>query len=919
MITGRCYEFSSSPPYGPWLEVLDDLRAHNVSPESGRHISWRDIETSALDRHEIFTRIFELLESGASNQPLVLVLEDMHWADNASIELLQAMCRRVPRNRILLVVTYRHDNLDRGNPLYRLLPYLLRDGGAERIHLQRLGQESTNEIIARRYNLDERDRMRLVEHLQARADGNPFFTIELLYALEEKGFLRQTDGSWQFEGIGGIEDRQPLPDLVQQVIDGRLEQLGSQPRHLLEVAAIIGQDIPINLWRTLSDVNEHEFSAGVERAIEAHFIHETTSGRAFSFSHALVHEALYSSIVLPERMRLHRLAAEALLQDHEPEANRVAYHLARAMDQRAVEWLARAGEHALSVYAPQAAVEHCDRALELARELAVDVPQRIFRTRGSAYAMIGRFLRAQQDFTSFLELSRTAGDRRGAWQALQDLGQLWAAKDYGRTRQFFDEALDLARSIGDGQLIAHSLNRVGNWYLNDDRPVEAIRFHNEALQIFSKSGDRRAVAQTTDLLGMDHLIRGDLLNAERILKDAIDEFTALGDRVGLCSALSTYSITAGSHGFEHEIPAQVTPDAIESAMSRATSLSKDMHWRAGEAYAACVAGGYRAVRGHFDLAIASLEHAVAISEEIEHREWMAYALDNLAGVHLSLLATEQARLYAERALAHATRVASRVHERAARTSLARSYLYDGDSETAINILSPACNPQGSIESSIERSGCLTYAMAVLMEGEAEQALDIVERVMSIRFESGRHQVAPRCARVKATTLTALGRHHEAEMALLAARDAALDLGYRPELSEIWLDLGTLYLKSTRPGDASRCFSEARSVIASLADSIPDSTRRDSFLESALARIPDQRGLSPFRAAKQQAGGLTPRQRDVAVLVVQGLSNRAIAEALSISERTVEGHVSAIMTVLDFTSRAQIAAWAVSQGLTQLNT
>src|SRR5690606_39064971 len=271
-------------------------------------------------------------------------------------------------------------------------------------------------------------------------------------------------------------------------------------------------------------------------AIESHFIVESNEGHSLRFNHALVREVIYLKIVLPERQHLHRLAGEALLAHPAPDVDLVAFHLARAMDARAIDWLALAGEHALSVSAPMVAIEACDRALVVARSLSRTAPSSIHRTRGTAYAIVGEFLRARQDFTHVLDRARQDGDRLTEWQALQDLGQLWSSRDYSRTQELFNEALELARQIQDEQLIAHSLSSVGTWYLNDGQPVTAIRFHEDALASFREAGDELAIAQTNDLLGMDYIILGDLVTAERVLRDAISAFELMGEHVALCSA-----------------------------------------------------------------------------------------------------------------------------------------------------------------------------------------------------------------------------------------------------------------------------------------------------------------------------------------------------------------------------------------------
>src|SRR5690606_16652741 len=173
--------------------------------------------------------------------------------------------------------------------------------------------------------------------------------------------------------------------------------------------------------------------------------------------------------------------------------------------------------------------------------------------------------------------------------------------------------------------------------LNDDQPITAIRFHEDALASFREAGDELAIAQTIDLLGMDYIILGDLVTAERVLRDAISAFELMGEHVALSSAFSSYALTTGTLGFEQELPTQYPALSAETVLSRAVSLARETHWRAGEAFAYCISGSYHTVRGQFDRALGDINLALSIAREIEHKEWETYSLDLVASTYLQLL------------------------------------------------------------------------------------------------------------------------------------------------------------------------------------------------------------------------------------------------------------------------------------------
>jgi DNA-binding NarL/FixJ family response regulator len=154
--------------------------------------------------------------------------------------------------------------------------------------------------------------------------------------------------------------------------------------------------------------------------------------------------------------------------------------------------------------------------------------------------------------------------------------------------------------------------------------------------------------------------------------------------------------------------------------------------------------------------------------------------------------------------------------------------------------------------------------------------------------------------------------------LQAAQVTAQSQGAQPILWRICVALGKLYQAQDRRQQAEEVFSAARAIIEELAANVPDELVRDNFLRCATAQIPHPPVLSPRRAARQSFGGLTEREREVAALVAQGKSNRALADELVVSERTIAKHVENILSKLGFSSRAQIAAWAVEKGLTKTN-
>jgi DNA-binding CsgD family transcriptional regulator/tetratricopeptide (TPR) repeat protein len=361
VLTGQCYDGANTPPYGPWDEVLEQI--HNLREQLPglSAISEPDLGRST-SQAAFFSEIRGFLNAIALERPLIIVLEDMHWSDTASLNLLRVVARQIITAPILLLMTYRSDEVTRKHPLYQLLPVLVREALAVRIDLSPLRDDDVRLLIEHDYRLSGNDAIRLTHYVQAYAQGNPFFVSELLRALEGTALLQAESGAWTLGVLRPIE----VPVLLQQVIDARLARLGDGAEHLLSTASVIGEVVPLELWANVCQMSEEALFPLIERATEARVFTASADGLTLHFAHALVREALYQRILPPRRRVLHREIAEALERNARmPEFDEVAYHFSQAGDPRAVDWLVKAGKRAQRAFAYRVAAERFESALAL--------------------------------------------------------------------------------------------------------------------------------------------------------------------------------------------------------------------------------------------------------------------------------------------------------------------------------------------------------------------------------------------------------------------------------------------------------------------------------------------------------------------------------------------------------------------------
>ena len=361
VLTGRCYDLTDTPPYGLWLDLFNPQPAVADLPSPPSGLLHSGAAASSTTQAVLFAQVRDCLVQAAGQHPLVLLLDDLHWADPTSLDLLRVIARHVAALPLLVIATYRAEEVLPSQPLYALLPALVREARAVRLDLRPLDDNAVRVLIGARYRLPPADEARLVAYLHAQAEGNPFYLEEVLRALEEEGVVQATAVGWTVGDLTQVR----VPTLLQQIITGRVRRLGADVAERLSIAATIGQEVPLTVWAAVAGTDETALLDTVERAAEAQLLAAADDGQHVRFRHPLVRTALYQSILPPRRRRWHRQAGEALVAAAVPDPDAVAYHFRQAGDARAVAWLVRAAERAQRAEAWLTAAERVAAALAL--------------------------------------------------------------------------------------------------------------------------------------------------------------------------------------------------------------------------------------------------------------------------------------------------------------------------------------------------------------------------------------------------------------------------------------------------------------------------------------------------------------------------------------------------------------------------
>jgi predicted ATPase/DNA-binding CsgD family transcriptional regulator len=943
LLQGNCFQADRVFPYAPFLDLLRACfsdssslpRHHDLLPFAQELSQFLPDVTplipersplllpSSLDPQQEQRRLFALLlhffTELATRQPLLCIVEDLHWSDETSLELLMYLTRSCTHLPILFVLTYRSDEVS--PELRHFLAECDREHLAQDFFLQRLARAEVDAMLRAIFAVHQAAPTGLLESMYALTEGNPFFIEEVLKSLLASGEITDREGTWERTLLFGTHTRSPsIPRSVQDAVYQRTKQLSAPARQVLTLAAVAGRRFDLAILQQVMQIEESHLLVCMKELVTAQLVREEAPDQ-FSFRHALTREAVYAELLAGERRALHRRIAETIEQCVSPpsilDAQLVdlASHFYEAgVWSKAAEYGQRAGERALILYSPRAAVEHLTRTLDALPHLGSTPPAAVLRARGQAYETIGAFERARADYERALEIAHQTEDGLMEWQSLLDIGFWWVGRDYTQAGEWFRRSLDLAQELADPKLHARSLNRFGNWLVNTGQVAGGLQTHQEALALFEQLQDTQGMAETLDLLGMANGISGDTVKALEQYDRAISLLRDLSDQQGLISSLTARVSYGSPYMAETTYSVCASPERCARDITEGLHLARQVDSLIWQAYVEFVAGGAFASFGELGRGLLHVQESLRIATEIQHTQWMAAAYFTLGHVYLLLLEANLAVRALETALALATDVGSAWWVGNITAYLARAYLLQGALPRAEAALKAVMARSQQPANSPERRLSWAWGELALAAGEPEMTLDIADRLLVSVPGSTRAQPIPWLLKLKGEALGALSRRAEAIQVLEEARRGALARQERPLLWQIDRALGRQHRRLKQEDQARRAFTAAREGINTLASSIDESYLREHFLLTAQSSLPREKPVSANRTAKEASGGLTEREREVVRLVAQGKSNGEIADALVVSKRTVETHINNILYKLNLTSRTQLVVWAVESGL-----
>ena len=903
VLTGHCLELGGTVfPYAPLVDALRpvadiDALFHNVGGDQ------------PASQARLFESLLGLLADLGRDAPLVLVLEDLHWADPSTRDFLVFLVRSARTEPLCLVATYRSDELHRRHPLRPVLAELERLPSVERIAVERFNRDEVAEQLTG--ILDAPPDQRLADRLYARAQGNPLYTEELLAASSE--------------GLG------ELPETLRDALVSRFERLPPNAQEVVRAAAVVERPMSHTLLEAIGTLAADDLLDGAREAV-AHQILVTHPDGTYAFRHALVGEAIYEDLLPGERTSLHSALAAALERDPSllgdvPATTvqaELACHWRGAHDlPRALGASVAAGLAARKIFAHSEALRHLERGLEL-WDRVPDAEERAGMSRcdvlRAAAAVAGNAFEAGRAVALQREALAVGADGADPVERARLHAELSGYLRHAAEHDESDDELQLALELlPDGAELertklrnqaAKSLMLRGHFR---EAVAEAALASRDARRL--GTGWVEAGAMTTE--GISRAALGDLEEGARLLRSAVDVASREGTPSDHVRAVINLSEMLDLSGRTEEalavvrttlpaVRAHTEPSSYDAFLETQQASQLLRLGRTAEAAAAlperipgdsigatpmflyAVRAAIAVVRGDDDAARHALDKLRRQSLGSRDPQWIEALEVMTAQVAVRAGRLEDARAAVDRGLACVEGTD------------------EGGRRLKLLWLGLMVEAEGA-----ERAAALGEPF------DEETATTLQARLAAGRSRPGQWAEGPRYGALATAEVTrldhALGRSEPQPGSWLAAAAAFEEIALPWPAAYAQLRAAEAHVALGDRAAAAAPLTAARAAAEAM-EASPLLQAADALARRARIRI-DAAAVEPAEEEPEPAPlGLTPREYEVLLLVAEGRTNREIGELLYMSEKTASVHVSRILAKLDVSGRLEAATVAHRLGL-----
>jgi predicted ATPase len=572
------------------------------------------------ERDRLFESLYRIVIDISEKMPLLLVLDDIQWADESSLLLLHYLARNIRNTNVLMCAAYSPEDLkeddEEAHPLSDTLRRMRTEKLFSEIWLERFDEKCTAimiESLVGKQGLHKE----FVKLLYNASEGNPFFIEEVLKSLVNEGLMDVDSYRWD----GNIDASQiRIPGTIRDVIARRIDRLDDKTKSLLRSASIIGNRFTFELLYKISDVSEEDVIDAIDASIAANIIHEDPAceEERYRFDHALIREVIYNSMSRSRRRLMHKKMGYIIEEQNMNRLDEVVYNLAHHFCEgkdakKTLFYAIKAGEKAKNAYAPEDAIHYFLMALRTIDEMEdneknMNKKLDFVAELGEIYGNIGEWDKSQQYHFKALELSKKFRNDIGKARAYRSIGHIKQNKgEYDEAFENFKKGLEISERIKDLHGMADTYRGLGRVFWRKGEFERAIEFYEWSLGLTKKIKDEKLMATTCIELGNVYSELGDWEKGIEYQMNSLKLLEKLKNFYEIGRSYNNIGVTYARKGDMDKAIEQYEKSIEISDKARNIRMSGWALFNAGEAYAKI---------GEFEKALECCDRSLSIFERL---------------------------------------------------------------------------------------------------------------------------------------------------------------------------------------------------------------------------------------------------------------------------------------------------------------
>ncbi|MEO8399363.1 MAG: tetratricopeptide repeat protein, partial [Ignavibacteriaceae bacterium] len=811
ILYGRClFNNEGGLPYHPFVNAIKNNQAYEdnlfmnfisrIADEQGVNISKRipliktflnqasDFSNTLLHKEQLWDTILVLFKSIASQESLILILDDIQWADKTTLELFSFFARNIINSPILLIGLTRPPEIvadfDTKN-LTEMIRQLRIEDLVEKIELERLSAEETSEVIKKIFDDKPVDK-KLNKKIFRQSEGNPLFIYELSNLLKDRGKVRFKNNEWQLAFNGETE---LVSERVQDVIKQRIDHFDLKTKEILQVASCEGEYFKSDILSGCLNINRIELLKLLQ-SLETNnrIIHN--ENKFYRFDHILMREVLYESIIPELREEYHKIIADWLIQKYKDEdeyASRIAHHLiSSGEEKKAIDYLLKAANRSRDLYVIEEALNNYQKIVEIIKKFNVDKIEFKLSSNeglGDVNISLGKLDEAIEHYRQFYDLAKSENLQLELTRASRKLAECYRVKgEMDLAEKYCSNAIYSATELNDKKELMESLNTLAFINANKSDYNKTIVLSKEVLKISNEINDLKNKSIGFSNIGFAFWHLGNYQRAMEKFIDAISIQRSIGDNRGLSTTLNFIGLAYWKIGqYEDALNSSLESIEIKNSIADYSKVPGSLNV-VGDIYREVDLG--KAIQYHLE--------SLSLAEEHQNKGAMCDNIRDLGEDYFLMDDFEKAMKYYEQVL------------QLSKSSKIKWY---------------------------ETRTYISLAELFLAEGKIKYAKENIELGLSYSFEIGAKDLIIEALWKDALIKFKEGFIDESLKKLDESIKIAKEVGHKTFLWKLLLDEGKILKHQNKIGEVKMAVEDSKEIVQNIIDHLKNPDLKNSFLNS----------------------------------------------------------------------------------------